>query len=330
VATFFVPDPTPSQRRAAIAVAAALIAAIGVVDYLTGPLLSLSIFYLVPVAWVAALTGRRNGIAAAGFSGAVGLLSDVVLEPHYGHRGIAAWNEALMVLSLVVIVELIHRVRSRAVAAAAAEQRGREFLAYAAHQLRTPLAGIRSTADALMLGQDNDPEQELLLAGMTRETDRAGHLVNSLLRVARIDQHEQLPRREVDIGALVAEEVERAATTRPDLVWNQRIERADLLCNPDAVREALANLLDNAKRHAASGVDVVGRASPHEVTIAVHDDGSGLPARLAEAAFERFVTLDGQGGSGLGLPIARGIVEAHGGTLDYVAGSFVMHLPRRS
>jgi signal transduction histidine kinase len=63
------------------------------------------------------------------------------------------------------------------------------------------------------------------------------------------------------------------------------------------------------------------------LVISVHDDGPGLPEGARSAVFERFVSLDGHGGSGLGLPIARGLAEAQGGTLDYEDGSFVMRLP---
>jgi signal transduction histidine kinase len=320
-----------AERQGAVGVATAAIISVGAIDYATGPLLSLSIFYLVPVAWVSAVVGRRAGVAAAGLSGAAGLLSDVVLQPHYRHRAIATWNVALMVVSLLVVVELVERVRARALAAQAAERRGREFLAFAAHQLRTPLAGIRSTADALMLGPGNDPDEELLLAGMTREADRAGRLVSSLLRVARIDQHEEMPLRVADVGQMVHGEVGRVRITSPHLAWDEDTGRVPiaLRCNPDAVGEALANLLDNARRHAQTRVVVRARASAQDVLIEVEDDGAGLPISVAESAFDRFVTLDGHGGTGLGLPITRGIAEAHGGDVCYTGAAFVIRLPRR-
>ena len=92
------------------------------------------------------------------------------------------------------------------------------------------------------------------------------------------------------------------------------------------VSEVLANVLDNARRHASRRIDLVVAAADHTVEIRVVDDGPGLPDPLVERAFERFVSLDGKGGSGLGLPIARGLARAHGGDLTY-EGGFVLRLP---
>jgi len=323
-------DAWVHRRGVVVAVAAFAVAAIGAVDYATGPLWSMSVFYLVPAAWVTSLCGRRAGAAVAALSCGSGILCDVVLQPHYRHRAIAAWNVALMVVTLLVVVELVDRSRRRALAAMEADQRGREFLSFAAHQLRTPLAGIRASVDALMLDSDGDPVREQLLAGLGTETLRAGRLMGSLLRVARLDQHEELPARTVDLGALVQAEVDRAARARPGVAFSAGRGEGDgtwVDCNPEAVAEALANLLDNAGRHAQTEVVVAVRTAGELVEIEVRDDGPGLSPGPAAAAFERFVSLDGQGGSGLGLPIARGIAEAHRGSLAYEGGSFVLRLP---
>jgi two-component system OmpR family sensor kinase len=97
----------------------------------------------------------------------------------------------------------------------------------------------------------------------------------------------------------------------------------------EATKNALANLLDNARRHARSEVTVEVGATPAGVEIAVIDDGPGLPDGTGERVFERFVSLDGEGGSGLGLPIARGLVEAQGGRLTYEHRRFLIRLPYR-
>jgi signal transduction histidine kinase len=328
----------PDTATMAVAVAVAAVAAIGLVDYLTGPMLSLSVFYLVPTAWVTVQAGRKAGLVVAGLSGAAAVGADVLTQVHYTHRVVAAWNAVLMLITLVVVVELIHRVRRQALAALDAERRSREFLASAAHQLRTPLAGIRSTVDALMLGEgvesgsggDTDGEQEQLLLNLNREASRAGRQISSLLRVARLDQHEPVPFRTAAVADVVAAEVERAAAAGSALTWDVDTGGTPITCrcNPDAIGEALANLFDNARRHARQRVLVQVCATDDCVDIVVRDDGGGLPAGATEAAFQRFVSLDGQGGTGLGLPIARGIAEAHGGTLAYLGGGFVLSLPR--
>jgi signal transduction histidine kinase len=305
---------------------------IGVTDYVTGPLWSMSVFYLVPVALGSLLGGRRLGLGLAILSGACGLLSDVVFQPGYDHRAVATWNVVFMVVTLFVVVELTHRSRDRAEAALRAEAQGREFLAAAAHQLRTPLAGIRSTTEALMLAQHLDPDQQELLAALVREADRAGRLVGSLLRVARLDQHEPLPLRTTDLCRLGREEVARSASSWPHLHWSCDVATHPIMasCNADALSEAMANLLDNAHRHANALVQVTVRDAIDHAELIVNDDGPGLSADSVATAFGRFVSLDGRGGTGLGLPIARGIAEAHGGTLEYVEGSFVLRIPTRA
>jgi signal transduction histidine kinase len=316
-----------APKPALVAVAAVIL--IGVVDYITGPMLSMSVFYLVPTAWVTAQAGRRAGLAIAALSAVAALMADVVLQAHYRHRAIAAWNAVIMLTTLAVVVELVHRVRQEAVSARDAERRSREFLASAAHQLRTPLAGIRSSVDALLLGGEADPEQEQLLVNLSREAARAGRQIGSLLRVARLDQHEPVPFRGVEVVDVVRAEVARAAAAAPALAWDVEPEVPGICarCNRDAISEALANLLDNARRHARARVVVAVRVVDDHLEIVVGDDGAGLPPGQADLAFQRFVSLDGQGGNGLGLPIARGIAEAHGGTLDYRGGAFVISVP---
>jgi two-component system OmpR family sensor kinase len=100
-----------------------------------------------------------------------------------------------------------------------------------------------------------------------------------------------------------------------------------VLLGSEAIQEALANLLDNAARHAKSRVEVSISVSGHDVQIEVTDDGPGLPKGSEQRAFERFVSMDGKGGAGMGLPIARALVEGEGGQLGLVRGGFVMRLP---
>jgi len=230
------------------------------------------------------------------------------------------------------VVELVHRSRQKEMVALRAEERGREFLAAAAHQLRTPLAGIRSTTDALMMAHELDTGQQDLLGALVRETDRAGRLVRSLLRVARLDQHEPLPLQTADLVALARREAARSAATWPHLDWSCAMPDGPVLapCNADALSEAVANLLDNAHRHARTQVIVTVRDAGGHAEVVVHDDGPGLPADSVATAFGRFVSLDGHGGTGLGLPIAVGIADAHGGTLEYRSGAFVLRIPTRT
>ncbi len=317
--------------RAAVGIAVLAILAIGTVDYATGPHVSLLAFYLLPSAWVTVQAGRRAGFVAAALAAVTALTANVLLQRRPQDVDANLWNTLVRMITLIVVVELVHRVREQARSARLAQRRSQEFLASAAHQLRTPLAGIRATVDALLVAGDVTPQQEELLVKLSRESSRAGRHLGSLLRMARLDQNEDVPLRNVDLDQVISVEVERAGATRPAVAWEvcPGATGTSLEGNPDAIGEAIANLLDNAGRHARARVCVTVSRSDGHVEVIVRDDGPGVPAGAEATVFERFVSLDHQGGSGLGLPIARGIVEAHRGSLDYTGGAFVIRLPAR-
>jgi two-component system, OmpR family, sensor kinase len=209
-------------------------------------------------------------------------------------------------------------------------ERTHRFLADAAHQLRTPLTGIRGAVELLLQGVDPD-DRDWLMTIAVRETARASAVLSSLLHVARLDQGRPPARELVNICELVVREVERAQDLAPELDVSLQASVAEPVpteVDPREFLEALANLLDNARRHAASAVRVTLETVDHEVVIGVTDDGPGVPSDAHELIFERFATVDGRGGSGLGLPIARGVARAHGGNLQHVDGTFVLRLPR--
>lgn len=210
------------------------------------------------------------------------------------------------------------------------EETSRRFLADAAHQLRTPVAALHASLEALLYEADPDG-RDRLTGNAIRETRRLGRLLRSLLLVARFDQGETPTDEPVDLSGLVSDELERAAMLAPHLTIDLRGEGEPTLVVPGdahAIREAVANLLDNARRHAVTTVDVSVTADHDVARIAVGDDGPGLASDQVERAFERFSSLDGRGGSGLGLPIARAIARSHGGGLRWSDGHFVLELPR--
>ena len=209
-------------------------------------------------------------------------------------------------------------------AALAAEARLRSFVSDAAHELRTPVAGIQAAADTLVRSRLDDDERERLTVHVVRESLRAGRLIGDMLLMARLDEGLALDPRTLDVV-----EVARGAAER------QRVRGGDVAVevvtsgpvppvsgDPDRLGQVVGNLLDNAVRHARSSVrvSVVSRAGDDaaEVVVRVDDDGRGVDDADRERVFDRLVRLDeararGDGGSGLGLPIARAIARAHGG-----------------
>lgn len=226
-------------------------------------------------------------------------------------------------------------------AAVAAEARLRAFLSDAAHELRTPVAGIRAAADTLVRADLDGPDRELLAAHVAREAARASRLVDDLLMMARVDRGLELAPVRTDLRTLVRAEAERARLLHPSLSVRERIPDAAVPALVDAQRiaQVVSNLVENAAR-ATNGrgeVTIDLDASADRATVSVTDDGPGVPADERERIFERMVRLDAArstGGVGLGLPIARGIARAHGGDVQYVSAvrgaRFELQLPLAS
>lgn len=209
------------------------------------------------------------------------------------------------------------------------EARCRRFLADATHQLRTPIAGIHAAAENLLRGAD-PPDRTRLLADVVRETARASRVLTLLLHVARLDEGQPVSPGPCNVVGLCADEIDRAASLAPHLEFALQSgglpgDQPEL--DADAIREVIANLLDNARRHAASRIEVLVRPIKGGVEIEVADDGPGVPSGWEERVFERFVSIGERAGSGLGLAIAREFARRHGGDLRYADRSFVLWVP---
>jgi two-component system sensor histidine kinase TctE len=204
----------------------------------------------------------------------------------------------------------------------------RRFISNAAHQLRTPLAGLKSQTE-IALKSNRDAELATRLERVHEGAVRSAHLVNQLLTLTRAEPEAAgaLPRSSVDLRALVvalvAEGVPRALQAGIDLGIEDAPEDTPPNAEPVRVtgaevllREAVFNLVDNAIRYAGRGAEVtvsVKRQGKHAV-VEVTDNGPGLPADQLEAVFGRFVRATHEGsGCGLGLAIVREIAQRHQG-----------------
>jgi two-component system sensor histidine kinase KdpD len=194
------------------------------------------------------------------------------------------------------------------------------------HDLRTPLASIRAAAGSLAdetisLGAD---ARRAAAASIDREAQRLNRLVGNLLDMSRIRAGVLVPHRElVPVEELTDPPVERASTRLGGRHLAVEIEPdlPPLWVDPVLLDEALANLLDNAIRHTTPSASirlvVVQAPTRDAVLITVEDDGPGVPADQLPRLFERFAPGSGhRSGFGLGLAVARGMVEAMGGTIS--------------
>jgi two-component system OmpR family sensor kinase len=196
----------------------------------------------------------------------------------------------------------------------ASEDRLRQFLADASHELRTPLASIRGYAELFRMGASSDRRgTELAMKRIEEESKRMGVLVEDLLTLARLDETPALHRQSVDLSALAEDAV---------------------------LRQVLSNLMRNALVHtpAGSAIEVSITDDDALATIRVRDHGPGLPEADRAQLFNRFWRAEhgrerGKAGAGLGLAIAREIVEAHEGQIiaENATGGgavFTVRLPR--
>jgi signal transduction histidine kinase len=206
-------------------------------------------------------------------------------------------------------------------------ERERRFVADASHELRTPVAVIKTELEAALRAGGHDPPVREALEAAVEECDRLAQLAEDLLVLAR-SSGGRLPVRpgELDTGELLHAVRERFAARSRTRGRGIRVENADglrLEADDLRLRQALGNLVDNALRYGEGDVVLRSRAVDGAAELEVADSGPGFPPELVERAFERFIRGDSartRGGTGLGLAIVRAIAEAHGGTAYIVPG----------
>jgi signal transduction histidine kinase len=217
----------------------------------------------------------------------------------------------------------------------------RRFMADASHELRTPVSVIRSAADVTLSrpGRSQAEYQDSMNV-IAEQAKRLTRLVEDLFLLARADVkgRPMLTKRFYldDVLAECVRAVDVLGRGKDVHVETKSDEDVEVDADEDLVRRMLMNLLENAVRHTAPGtrVQIEMTRAGGGIRVAVRDHGPGVPDGDRERIFERFVRLEPgrAGGAGLGLPIARWIAEAHGGTLTLAESSaggslFVMHLP---
>ncbi|WP_308119251.1 HAMP domain-containing sensor histidine kinase [Streptomyces sp. JJ38] len=242
-------------------------------------------------------------------------------------RSVAAGCAVLVCLSAAVG----HMLSGRAVRPAlTALSRQETFLADAAHDLRTPAASLRTLAETALRG-DTDPTE--VLRRSHRLAKSMGDLVDGLLTRARLMTGVVTPDREpLRLDQLVEAVVAEAPTERHRVTV--RAQETIVVADPELLRRAVANLLDNALTHGhapGEGADVLVDVR-QDGTVTVEDSGPGLPPQVGDdTLFERF--RSGSGSTGLGLSIASWVAHAHGGRLiaarpEHGGARFVLRLPR--
>jgi two-component system, OmpR family, sensor kinase len=241
---------------------------------------------------------------------------------------------------------MLDRIQAAFAERDATEAKLRQFVADAAHEMRTPLTSIRGFAELARLEHNNpDLDQPLAVRRIEEESSRLTDLVDELLLLAQLDQRaasgatSAAGRTEsVDVAVVAAEACTAAKATEPDRpIQLQTAGDTVIIGDRGQLRQVLDNLLANALKHTDSRIDVDVTEHADVVIVGVRDYGVGLDSVAKERAFDRFWQADPArvgGGAGLGLSIVRSVVQAHGGTVDVedaLGGGavFTVRLPRQ-
>jgi signal transduction histidine kinase len=199
----------------------------------------------------------------------------------------------------------------------------RDLVANVSHELRTPITALQAGLENLVDGvEPPGPEQ---LRTMLRQVERLGRLVTQLLDLSRLESGAiPLQRRPFEVRPVLEDAVDESRLHAPGVEVSVAVSEPGLAADgdPERVHQVLANLLENAVRHSPAGgrVEVSARAERGRIAIEVCDEGPGIPEEEANRVFERFYRADSarsssHGGAGLGLAIARWIVDLHGGDI---------------
>jgi two-component system, OmpR family, sensor kinase len=221
------------------------------------------------------------------------------------------------------------------------EERLRRFVSDASHELRTPLTSVRGFAELFHRGAASRPDDlALAMSRIESEAERMGVIVEDLLLLANLDQGRPLAQEQFDLEAVLAEMVADHAMLHPG--WPISFSSdggSDLVGDELRIRQAVANLLANARAHTPLGtsITVALATAGDDRTVEVSDSGPGIAAGDLPHLFERFYRVDASrarrsGGSGLGLAIVQAIAEAHGGSVSVSSvegegASFTIVLP---
>lgn len=221
----------------------------------------------------------------------------------------------------------------------------RRFVSDASHELRTPLTALRGNAEILLrqieMGSVDYTDAVEILTDIRDESERMGRLVQNLLTLARADVGWRPDLGPVQLDQIVLDSARLATRISSTHQLDVEIEdEVDVIGNADQLKQLLLILLDNAFTYTPDGSAVSLVVTPHDdkVEILVHDSGPGIPAEQLERIFDRFFRGEAArdrraAGAGLGLAIARWIVDCHNGTIDAtsvvgVGTTVIVTLPR--
>ncbi|MFG2006947.1 ATP-binding protein [Spirillospora sp. NPDC048911] len=201
-----------------------------------------------------------------------------------------------------------------------------DLVSTVAHELRSPLTSVKGFTATLLAKwhRFNDDQKRVMLETVNADADRVTRLITELLDVSRIEagrleMHRQVVDLPGEVRKVIAGRV-AAGDSEDRFRFDARGELPDMWLDPDKIDQILGNLVENAVRHGDGTVTIVVEPDAHKegAAVSVRDEGAGIPPEAAERVFRQFWRGPGgnrRGGTGLGLYIVKGLVEAHGGAI---------------
>lgn len=201
---------------------------------------------------------------------------------------------------------------------------GVEVISTVSHELRSPLTSVKGYTSLLLNRWERlrDDQKRLMLEQVNQDADRVTRLITELLDYSRLETGRLVLRRQrVDLAELAQRVVEKVRLSEPRLDCTLRFPPGlpRVWADPDKVEQVLTNLVENAAKYGSpEGMEIVATVDGTEVSVAVVDRGAGIPPRVLPHVFDKFFRAPDTkpSGTGLGLWISRGLIEAHGGRLE--------------
>lgn len=271
-----------------------------------------------------------------------GLLSRGIVRPVEAlgdaTRAVASGGGSVPPAPTTAAVEIQALYRDFGVMAEAIERRSRylrDFAHAVSHEFKTPLAGIGGAVELLQDHPDMDSaDRERFLANISADAARLNRLVSRLLDLARADMAKMVEGAATDLSDVIRRVADAFSGADFDVVPEPAVVLPSVAVPPAVIETVLTGLIENSRQAAASRISIAVRASGALVELAVRDDGPGIPAGDRARIFEPFFTSRRTtGGTGLGLPIIRSLLQAHHGTIlldredDGTGAAFLVTLP---
>jgi len=306
-----------------------LVALIGMVDYWTGPEITLSIIFLLPIGLGAWFLGARPGLLLGCLSSVAWFLAERHGGFHYSSQAILYWNASVRLGFFLIIAAAVsarRRTEKRILELMSVKS---AFTSMVSHELRTPLTCIKEGIDIVSDGTcgELNPDQREHLETAKRNVDRLARLLNDVLDYQKLEARRlRKADRPIDLNRICADALEAfsLAARKKDLELEAQLDPAlpPVQGDPDRLTQVVGNLLSNAVKYSERGLIVLTtRTTDDGARVAIRDQGPGIAREDLPRLFQAFTQLAPavgrrREGTGLGLAIARQIVELHGGRIQ--------------